>query len=72
MDENDRNENKKSIQDNEIYPNINDNNFINKIYNKLDYVIYEKSDEFSYEKELDIDGLQLLGHQLFVQNFLLT
>ena len=70
MDENDRNENKKSIQDNEIYPNINDNNFINKIYNKLDYVIYEKSDEFSYEKELDIDGLQLLGHQLFVQNFL--
>ena len=70
MDENDRNENKKSIQDNEIYPNINDNNFINKIYNKLDYVIYEKSDQFSYEKELDIDGLQLLGHQLFVQNFL--
>lgn len=70
MDENDRNENKKSIQDNEIYPNINDNNFINKIYNKLDYVIYEKSDEFSYEKELDVDGLQLLGHQLFVQNFL--
>ena len=64
-----RDELKKTI-DTDIYPNINDTNFLSKIYNKLDYVINEKSENFSYEKELDIDGLQLSAHQLFVQNFI--
>lgn len=64
-----REELKKTINT-DIYPNINDTNFLSKIYNKLEFIINERSDAFSYEKELDIDGLQLSAHQLFVQNFI--
>lgn len=55
----------------EIYPNIKDKNFINKIYNKKEFIINERFSEFTYEDELnDITSLMFKSHQLFIKNYM--
>lgn len=55
----------------QLYPDINDDDFYNKIYNKLEFII-NKTDE-DKDNSINIDfnkRLKLQKHQLFVQNFM--